>query len=117
MDSFSLGAPSPFGRALIRAPDHLISVLSEHSSCSQTVKSWQEFSWTRSYEGRAAPLRRNKWMYNVLGVRTSWTSCADAGPDRSLVACSGSQKGGPVGWSSPISPLRFFRTLWKKPCP
>ena len=31
MDSFSLGAPSPFGRALIRAPDHLISVLFEHS--------------------------------------------------------------------------------------
>ena len=31
MDSFTLGAPSPFGRALIRAPDHLISVLFEHS--------------------------------------------------------------------------------------
>ena len=56
-------------------------------------------------------------MYNVLGVRTSWTSCTDAGPDRILIACSGSQKGGPVGWSSPIGPLRFFRTLWKKPCP
>ena len=32
MDLFTLGAPSPFGRALIRAPDHLISALFEHST-------------------------------------------------------------------------------------
>ena len=77
---------------------------------SQTAKSWQGFSWTRSYEGRAAPLRRNRWMYNVLGARTM-PAQAGAGPH-----ARGPERKTP-GWSSPTGPLRSFRTSWKRLSP